>query len=71
MTRKSHNNKIKKYTAFVPKTVKATKNTGRKILNKINLFLNKTNKTVKKTTKMLNRRTASTIRSFTKKRIQK
>ncbi len=68
MRRKSRNNRIKKYTAFVPNTMRATRNTGKKILSKINLFLNKTNKTVKNTTKMLNRKTAMSIRSFTKKR---
>jgi hypothetical protein len=71
MVRKIRNNRIKKYTAFVPKTMRATQNTGKKIINKINLFLVKTNKTVKKTTKMLNKRAASSIRSFTKKRILK
>lgn len=71
MARKTRNNRIKKYTAFVPKTMKATKNTGKKILSNINFFLNKTNKTVKTTAKMLNRKAAQSIRSFTKKRIQK
>jgi hypothetical protein len=41
MARKTRNNRIKKYTAFVPNTMRATRNTGKKILSKINLFLNK------------------------------
>jgi hypothetical protein len=30
---------IKKYTAFVPKTIKATKAAGTAVVNKINYFL--------------------------------
>jgi ERCC4-type nuclease len=66
--RKSMKSKLKRYTAFVPKTLKATKNVGKSTVKKINYFLRKTVKTVKKTTKMLDGRTAKTIRSLTKRR---
>jgi hypothetical protein len=60
--------KLKKYTAFVPKTLKATKNVGKSTIKKINYFLNNTAKTIKKTTKMLDKRAAKSIRSLTKRR---
>jgi hypothetical protein len=56
-----------KYTAFVPKTVKATKRTGKKIFNSINYIFNSTAKTLKKTTKILDKRVATSISSLTKR----
>jgi hypothetical protein len=64
-------NKIKKYTAFVPKTMRATKVLGRSMVNRMNYFLNKTNKTIKNTAKYIDRKTAKSIRSFTKRRARK
>jgi hypothetical protein len=64
---KKSNNQITKYTAFIPKTLRATKNVGKFTIKKINLFLRRTTNTVKRTTKMLNRGTAKSIRSLTKK----
>jgi RNase P subunit RPR2 len=58
---------IKKYTAFVPRTLKASKNMGKIAVKRINYFLRNTAKKIKKTTKMLDRRTAKSIRSLTKK----
>ena len=63
--------KINKYTAFVPKTVSATKVLGRSMVNKMNYFLKKTKMTVKNTTKYIDRKTAKSIRSLTKKRGRK
>lgn len=59
---------IKKYTAFVPKTLRASKNVGKTAAKKINYFLRNTAKKIKKTAKMLDRRTAKSIRSLTKRR---
>jgi hypothetical protein len=64
-------NKIKKYTAFVPKTVRATKVLGRSMINKMNYFLKKTKMTVKNTTKYIDRKTAKSIRSLTKRKSRK
>ncbi len=64
-------NKIKKYTAFVPKTVRATKVLGRSMVNKMNYFLKKTKMTVKNTTKYIDRKTAKSIRSLTKRKSRK
>ncbi len=60
--------KLRRYTAFVPKTLKATKNVGKSTLKRINYFFNRTAKTLKKTTKMLDKRAAKSIRSLTKRR---
>lgn len=60
-------NSIKKYTAFAPKTMRATKAIGSAVVKKINYFFNAAAKTVKKTTKMIDRKTSKSIRSFTKK----
>jgi hypothetical protein len=59
---------IKKYTAFVPKTLRASKNVGKAAVKKINYFLRNTAKKLKKTTKMLDKRAAKSIRSLTKRR---
>ena len=60
--------KLKKYTAFVPKTLKATKNIGKSTMKKFNYFLSNTARTLKTTTKMLDKRAAKSIHSLTKKR---
>ena len=70
-TNKSTKNSIKKYTAFVPKTMKATKSVGKAVVKKINYFLSSAASTVKKTTKAIDRKTAKSLRSFTKRRIDK
>jgi hypothetical protein len=59
---------IKKYTAFVPKTLRASKNVGKAAAKKINYFLRNTAKKIKKTANMLDKRTAKSIRSLTKRR---
>ncbi len=62
---------LKKYTALAPKTMRATRAIGSSVVKKINYFFNAAAKTVKKTTKMIDRKTAKSIRSFTKRRIRK
>ncbi len=71
MKRRSYTHKIKKYTALVPSTVRATKMFGKTMVNKLNYFLNKTKKTVKNTTKYIDRKTAKSIHSLTKRRNRK
>lgn len=46
---------IKRYTAIVPKTMKATKAVGTAVVNKINYFLCAARKTVKKTAKAIDK----------------
>ncbi len=61
---------IKRYTAFVPKTLKASKNVGKAAIQKLNYFLRNATRKVRKTTKMIDSRTAKTLRSLTKRRIR-
>jgi hypothetical protein len=63
--------RISKYTAFVPKTVRATKNIGKITVKKINYFLKNTANKVRKTSKMLDNKTARIIHSLTKRRSRK
>ena len=62
---------LKKYTAFAPKTMRATKAIGSSVVKRINYIFNAAAKTVKKTTKMIDRKAAKSIHSFTKRRIRK
>ncbi len=62
---------MKRYTAAVPKTMKATKAVGTAIVKKINYFLCAARKTVKNTAKSIDRKTAKSIRTFTKRRIRR
>ena len=62
---------LKKYTALAPKTLKATKAIGTAVTNKINYFFTTATKTIKKATKMIDKKTAKSIRSFTKRRHRK
>jgi hypothetical protein len=68
MRRRNTKNRILKYTAFVPKTLKATRNAGKNVIKRLDYFLRNSVNTLKNTTKAIDRRTAKTIRSFTKKR---
>ena len=60
--------RINKYTAFIPKTLKATKNVGKTSIKKINIFLKTAVNKVRTTSKMLDKKTARAIRSLTKRR---
>lgn len=63
--------RISRYTAFIPKTVRATKNIGKITVKKINYFLKNATNKVRKTSKNLDKKTASVIRSFTKRRTRR
>ena len=66
MRRKTRNKGLIKYTAFVPKTVNATKSDSSNIIKKINYFLKNTTRKLKKLSKSLDKRTAKSIRSLTR-----
>lgn len=68
MARKTHRNTIKKYTAFIPKTVKATKNISTSAVKNVQYFLKSSVQTLKNLSKNIDKRTAKTIRSLTKRR---
>jgi hypothetical protein len=61
-------NGIKKYTAFIPSTLRATKNVGKNTIKKINYFLRNSVKKAKDATKMLNKKAARSIRSITRRK---
>lgn len=56
------------YTAFIPKTVKATKNVGKKSIKIGTSFFKSVLKTVKNLSRGIDKQTAKAIRSLTKKR---
>jgi hypothetical protein len=64
-------NSLKKYTAYAPKTLRATKAMGTAVVKKIGYIFNAAAKTIKKTTKMIDKKTSKSIRSFTKKASRK
>lgn len=67
-TYKNRKNGASQYTAFIPKTLKATKNVGKKTVKKINYFFNNTTKSLKRFAKGIDKKTASSIRSLTRRR---
>lgn len=70
-TQKRSKSHLKRYTALVPKTLRATKAASASVVKRINYFLNNTAKAIRKTTKKFDRVTAKSIRSFTKRRSRK
>lgn len=62
---------IVKYTAFIPKTIRAIKSTGSNIIKKMNCYLNNTSKKLKNVPKKVDRRMAKSISLLTKKRLTK
>jgi hypothetical protein len=64
--RKTLKKKFKKYTALIPKTVKATKKFTKKMSNKSSSFLLKTKKTIKKIPSFVNCKTSKVVRYFSK-----
>jgi hypothetical protein len=62
---------IKRLTAFVPKTFKATKNLSKSALKRVNAIFNRAANTVRRTTKFVDKKTSFVIRSITKKRSRK
>ena len=71
MRRKTHKKGIIKYTAFVPRTIKATKNTGSNVIKKIKYFLKNTQRRLRMVSRSLDKSTAKSIRSLTKKQYRK
>jgi hypothetical protein len=71
MPRSTVKKSLKRYTAMVPRTFRATTNLGKKAINGITFFLNRTTRAVKKTTQLMDKKTANTIRSFGKKHTMK
>jgi hypothetical protein len=71
MRRKSNKKSLRKYTALIPKTVKATKNLGTTAINKISYFFTSATRRLSKFSKTMDKKTAKTIRSFTKRRVRK
>jgi hypothetical protein len=59
---------IRKYTAYAPRTLKATKKFGTATMSKVKYFFKKSMKTVKNTTKRLDKQTSKSIASLTKRR---
>ena len=70
-TSKRGKSKIRNYTAFVPKTLKATRGFSTAAVKKIDYFLKNTVSTIRKTTKRLDKRVAKSIGSLTKRRRRK
>jgi hypothetical protein len=70
-TTRKFKNKLRKYTALVPKTVKATRSMGTMVVKKINYFLKDAKSTLKRGAKSIDRRTAKSIRSLTKRNSRK
>lgn len=69
--RKTSKKGILKYTAFVPRTMSATKSLGTTALKKINYFFTNSTRKLKKSTKNLDKKTAKAIRSLTRRRGRK
>lgn len=59
--------KNKKYTAIIPKTLKATKKLSNNAVKQSIIFFNSMKKTVKHTVTRLDKKTAKRIRSITRK----
>lgn len=64
---KNNKNEIGRYTAFIPKTLKATRGIGINIKNQIQNILKTGKNKIIKTTKNLNRVTSKKMRSLTRK----
>ena len=71
MARKSVKRSLKRLTAIVPKTFRATANLGRKTMKSVNFVINRTSRLIQNTSNAIDKRAAKTIRSITKKRSRK
>jgi hypothetical protein len=68
MTRKTKKSLFKRYTAkFVPRTIKATRNTGKYTVGKIDVFLRGIFGAAKNLTRSIDKSVSRTIRSLTRK----
>ena len=70
-TNKNKKNKTGQYTALIPKTLNATKNIRKKTMNKINYFFNNVKKSLKNITQKIDKKTARSINSLTRRRNRK
>jgi hypothetical protein len=61
-------NKLSRYTAIIPRTTKATKSVGKYTIKKSKVFFKTIKQSMKRFGNMLNRNTAKTIHSITKRR---
>jgi hypothetical protein len=66
-TSKTYNKKNGKYTALIPKTVKATKNITARIIKSGYSFFNSSKRSLKNLSRSIDRQTAKTLHSLTKK----
>jgi len=64
--RKSH--RKNKITAFIPKTIRATENLGKNVVNKSYSFFNTLRRTTSRLSSSMDKQTAKAIRSLTKRR---
>ena len=67
MRRKTLKKGIKQYTAYVPRTTKATKVILNKTVNRVRSFLSNIKADIKRTGKYIDSKTAKRIRSMRKK----
>jgi len=65
MSRRTAKRGIRKYTAYVPKTARATMNLGKKVIHGATSVLNGAVGVVRQSAKAVDKTTAKTIRSFT------
>ena len=68
MARKTYKRGIKKYTALIPKTMKAAKKLRRTTMRKMNCFLKNSTRRIKKLPKTINASLSKTLQSLRKKR---
>jgi len=68
MRRKTVKRGIRKYTAFVPNTMRATTNLGKKVIRGATMVLNDTVRVVRLSAKAADKTAAKAIRSFTLRR---
>jgi len=71
MTRKTVKRGIRKYTAFVPKTMRATTNLRKKVIHGATSVLNGTMRVVRQSANAADKAAARAIRSFTQGKKQK
>ena len=71
MTRKTVTRGIRKYTAFVPKTMRATTNLRKKVIHGATSVLNGTMRVVRQSANAADKAAARAIRSFTQGKKQK
>lgn len=71
MARKTAKRGLRKYTAFVPKTVRATTNLGKKVIRGATSVLDSSVRAVRQGARAVNKASATAIRSLTRRRGKK